>query len=306
VTTLVESIHELRASIARTEHGETLADEAERLSADFRAFTYAAWPILGLRPLIPSWHIDALTDHVQAAYERAIHNLIVTIPPGYLKSTILSVLAPAWRWTHEPSERILSASHSDDLATRDTRRSRLVMQSAWYQARWGDVFDWSEDENLKTRYSNIQGGHRVRTHVRGGTGDRGSVLSLDDPHNAQEAHSEVMMQGAIDWWGETWASRMDEGGVKIVIGQRIGRPIALARVGLRLHLVAKRGPLPIRGERQEEPAGVATFRSTRRWDRAGGRKRDRDWAATRIEFDNVLGCACDRLEHGASGESVIE
>ncbi len=221
MTTLVESIHELRASIARTEHGETLADETERLSADFRAFTYAAWPILGLRPLIPSWHIDALTDHVQAAYERAIHNLLVTIPPGYLKSTILSVLAPAWRWTHEPSERILSASHSDDLATRDTRRSRLVMQSAWYQARWGDVFDWSEDENLKTRYSNIQGGHRVRTHVRGGTGDRGSVLSLDDPHNAQEAHSEVMMQGAIDWWGETWASRMDEGGVKIVIGQRI-------------------------------------------------------------------------------------
>lgn len=252
MTSLAESISELRASIARTEHGETLADEAERLSADFRAFVYAAWPVLGLRPLVPSWHIDALTDHVQAAYERVIHNLIVTIPPGYLKSTILSVLAPAWRWTHEPSERILSASHSDDLATRDTRRSRTVMQTAWYQARWGDVFDWTPDENQKTRYSNLQGGHRVRTHVGGGTGDRGSVLSLDDPHNAQEAHSEVMMQAAIDWWGETWASRMDEGGVRIVIGQRvsekdmIGHLLAHDEEGERwTHLC-----LPVRHERK--------------------------------------------------------
>jgi len=221
VTTLAEATAEIRSALNRRDSGERLAEEADRLAQDFRAFVYAAWPILGLRPLIAGWCTDALTAHVQAAYERAIRNLIVTIPPGYLKSTILSVLAPAWRWTHEPGERILSASHSDDLATRDTRRSRMVMQSEWYVARWGDMFDWSEDENLKTRYSNVQGGHRVRTHVGGGTGDRGTVLSLDDPHNAQEAHSEVMMQSAIDWWGETWASRMDAGGSKIVIGQRV-------------------------------------------------------------------------------------
>lgn len=225
MTSLAEAIGEVDAAIERRERSETLAEEAARLSASFREFIYAAWPTLGYRELVPSWHIDALADHYQAAIDRVLTRLIITIPPGYLKSTIFSVLGPAWAWTRRPSEQIVSASHSDDLATRDTRRSRAVMQSAWYQARWGEMWAFASDENLKTRYSNDQGGHRVRTHVGGGTGDRGSVLQLDDPHNAQEAHSEVLMQSAKDWWGETWASRLDDAvkdlGVKMVIGQRI-------------------------------------------------------------------------------------
>lgn len=99
------------------------------------------------------------------------------------------------------------------------------MQTHWFQARWGDSFAFAGDENLKTRYSNDRMGHRVRTHVLGGTGERGTVLQLDDPHNAQEAHSDTQLKAAKDWWGETWASRLDDSvgarGVKIVIGQRI-------------------------------------------------------------------------------------
>ena len=51
------------------------------------------------------------------------------------------------------------------------------------------------------------------------------MLILDDPHNAQEMHSAAMLAGARQWWGDTWASRLndspDEPGVMIVIGQRI-------------------------------------------------------------------------------------
>jgi len=225
VTTIAEALSEYDAAIERRRRSETLAEESDRLSKSFREFVYAAWPVLGLRPLIRSWHVDALTDHYQAAIERYLTRLIVTIPPRYLKSTIISVLGPAWTWTHSPNERLLSSSHSDDLATRDTRLSRTVMQSAWYQARWGDQWSFSGDENLKTRYSNDRGGHRIRTHVGGGTGDGGSILQLDDPHNAMEAHSEIQLKSVRDWWGETWSSRLDETpdqlGVKIVIGQRI-------------------------------------------------------------------------------------
>ncbi len=98
------------------------------------------------------------------------------------------------------------------------------MMTGWYRERWPHVV-FADDENLKTRYSNTVGGHRIRTHVGGGTGDRGSVLQLDDPHNAQEAYSDVQMQAAVDWWSDTWASRLDDSvqarGVKVVIGQRI-------------------------------------------------------------------------------------
>jgi phage terminase large subunit-like protein len=225
VTTVAEALAEYDAAIERRRNSETLAQEADRLRGSYREFVYAAWPLLGYVPLVRTWHIDALADHYQAAIERHITRLIITIPPGFLKSTQISVLGPAWAWAVRPQERILSASHSDDLATRDTRRSRVVMQSSWYDARFGGDWEFSSDENLKTRYSNTVGGHRIRLHVGGGTGERGSVLQLDDPHNAMEAHSEVMMQSAVDWWGEAWSSRLDDSvehrGVKIVIGQRI-------------------------------------------------------------------------------------
>ncbi len=228
MTTIEQGRHpalvELDAAIERRQRGEQLADEAHRLQGSLRAFVEAAWPLLIPARFVPSWHIDAICEHLQAAYERDIARLLITIQPGSLKSSIVSVFGPAWRWAATPEERFVTASHSDDLATRDTRRSRALMMTGWYRERWPHVV-FADDENLKTRYSNTVGGHRIRTHVGGGTGDRGSVLQLDDPHNAQEAYSDVQMQAAVDWWSDTWASRLDDSvqarGVKVVIGQRI-------------------------------------------------------------------------------------
>lgn len=225
MTTYAEALTEIRAARGRRQEGATLEEEADRLGGDFRAFVEAAWSLIIPIPFVPTWHVDTLCEHYQAALQREIARLLITIQPGSLKSSIISVFGPAWWWATHPEERFVTASHADDLSTRDTRRSRMLMQTAWYQARWADSFDFAGDENLKTRYSNNRQGHRVRTHVKGGTGERGTVLQLDDPHNAQEAHSENELQSAKDWWGETWASRLDDSvgarGVKIVIGQRI-------------------------------------------------------------------------------------
>jgi phage terminase large subunit-like protein len=221
--TVREAWVDLDSRIRRRETDETVGDEAARLSRSFFAFTEAAWPLIIPGRYVRTWHIETLCEHVQAAYEREIARLLVTIPPGFLKSSIFSVLGPAWRWAVDPRERFVTASHSDDLATRDTRRSRTLIQTEWFQQRWPT--EMTGDENLKTRYSNTVGGHRIRTHVGGGTGDRGSILQVDDPHNATDAYSEVRMQAAVDWWSDTWASRLDDSvearGVKIVIGQRI-------------------------------------------------------------------------------------
>lgn len=225
--TLDQACAELDASIERDERGEELAEEAARLAGDFRAFTYAAWPHLGYPSLHQNtWHVDALCDHYQAAIQRDITRLAVTIQPGAFKSTIYSVLGPAWAWTRRPQERFISASHADDLATRDTTRSRNFMQGAWFQARWGLDWSFAEGENMKTQYSNTRGGWRVRSHVGGGTGWRGTIAQVDDPHNAKEAqYADTQLREAIEWWSNTWVSRLDDTvdhpGAMIVIGQRI-------------------------------------------------------------------------------------
>lgn len=219
------SLTELRAENFRRERQQTFEDEAGSLSGSLLEFVYAAWPHVVPAACVPTWHIESICEHLEAAYRREIPRLIITIQPGALKSTLVSVLAPAWRWTHEPCERIISASHADHLAARDTRKSRELIQKPWYQDRWGDRFQLSLDENLKTRYSNTVGGHRIATHVEGGTGERGGVLILDDPHNAREVASPTKLQAARDWVGDTWSSRLnvsvDDPGVKIVIGQRV-------------------------------------------------------------------------------------
>lgn len=222
-----DALQLLDESIARTENDESIAERALIMASSLREFTYGAWSHVLPTPLVRTWHIDAICDHVQAAYEREIPRLLITIQPGASKSTMVSVVAPAWRWTHAPWERIVSASYRDDLATRDTRGTRALIEKPWFQMHWRDQFAMSHDENLKTRYSNTAGGYRVATHVGGGTGERGGVLLLDDPHNATDAMSltETSLETARTWMGNTWASRLDannlDPGVKIVIGQRV-------------------------------------------------------------------------------------
>jgi predicted phage terminase large subunit-like protein len=215
---------EALAEIERNKQGITLEQEASALSGSLRDFTAAAWPWIVPNRLVPTWHVDAICDHLQACLTRDIRRLVITVPPGTGKSTLVSVIAPAWRWTNEPGDRMLTSSWKDEYATRDTRRGRALIQQPWYQARF-TRFALTKDENTTTRYSNDHGGYRVAGHVGGGTGERGDVLILDDPHNAQEMHSASMLASARQWWGDTWASRLndspDRPGVMIVIGQRI-------------------------------------------------------------------------------------
>jgi predicted phage terminase large subunit-like protein len=217
---------EVAALNEREERGERLSDEAERLKGSLRDFIRAAWSTVVPVPLIDTWHIDSLADHLQATYDREIRRLLINVPPGTLKSTIVSVIAPAWRWAVDPTERFVTSSWSSDYSERDTRFSRQILQHPFFRLRFPEV-TLAADENLKTRYSNDQGGRRVASYVGGGTGERGDVLILDDPHNAKEAQSldARQLENARAWWGNTWASRLNDSperpGVMIVIGQRI-------------------------------------------------------------------------------------
>lgn len=280
--------------IARRREGRTLAEEADALSLSLRRFVYAAWPYLGYPKPPQTFHIDAICDHVQAAYERDITRLLVTIQPGAFKSTIVSVLAPAWRWLTYPQERLVTASHGDDLATRDTTNSRTLMQSAWYQAvlrALGQEWTFTEAQNLKTRYTNTKGGQRVRTHVGGGTGDRGSILQLDDPHNAREArYVDTQLQDAVQWWGDTAVSRLDDTiehpGSMIVIGQRIHEKDLIGYLiasGRWTHLC-----LPTRYERKHPFVYPAKVKLATRTIQGDPRKREGELLMPKLQDEGKL------------------
>ena len=223
---LVElTLEELLAERDRRERGEELQEEAERLSSSLREFLVAGWHVIEPKtPYVHSWHVDAICDHVEAALDGEIRKLAVNVPPRTMKSLACSVFAPVWRWTSRPDVRFLTASYVDSLATGFSVKSRDLIRSRWFQARWPDAFQLKSDANLKTHYANDQGGQRYATSVGGAaTGEGADVLIIDDPHNTEESESALARAKVLNWHDGTLATRFNdpETGVEVLIMQRV-------------------------------------------------------------------------------------
>jgi predicted phage terminase large subunit-like protein len=190
------------------------------------------------------WHIDAIAEHLEAVSRRQIRRLIINEPPRHMKSIEACVCWPAWDWLDHPERRFLSASYALVLSRRDAVRTRRLIQSPWYQHRWGDRFAMAEDQNEKTRYENDKGGYRIATSTGGSaTGDGGDILILDDPHKAQDAQSDTIRENDLDWWRETWSTRLNDPrtSCEVIIMQRLHERdvtgYVLAEVGGYEHLM---------------------------------------------------------------------
>jgi predicted phage terminase large subunit-like protein len=172
---------------------------------------------------IPNWHIEAIADHLDAVVTGEIKDLIINVPPGFMKSLMTSVFWPAWTWIHKPGMRFFFASYDQTLSTRDSVRTRQVISSLWYQERWGDRFELTGDQNEKTRFDNDRRGWRLATSIGGrGTGEHPDIIVCDDPHNTKKVVTDAERQSAIQWWDGTISSRGKIRKVRrVVIMQRL-------------------------------------------------------------------------------------
>lgn len=186
--------------------------ERRAASASLYEFVRQAWPVVepGV-PFIPSWHIEEICEHLEAVSSGELRKLLINIPPRHSKSTIVSVMWPMWEWLTEPSHKYLCASYSGNLSIRDNLKARRLVQSPWYQERWGHMFKLAGDQNAKQRFENDKTGYRLATSVGGtATGEGGSRLILDDPHSAQEAQSDVIRDSALEWFDVVWSTRLND------------------------------------------------------------------------------------------------
>ena len=199
--------------------------KAEKARRWFHEFVVQAWPVLEPEtPFVDGLHVHAVCDHLQAITEGRIPNLIVNIPPGgHAKSLLTAVFWPAWVWIRHPEARWLFSSYREPLATRDSVKCRRVIESAWYQERWGDRFQLTDDQNQKGRFENTKTGYRVVVPMSSGTGERGDYVVVDDPHSVYQAESDSERRSGVEWWNGSMATRLNDlsTGHKIVIMQRL-------------------------------------------------------------------------------------
>lgn len=143
-----------------------------------------------------------------------------------MKSLLVAVFWPTWLWgpAGKPHIQFLFGSYALQLATRDNLKRRRLIQSAWYQKRWGHVFQLTGDQNAKTRFENDHNGHCLITSPDSATtGEGGDVIIVDDPHNAKEAHSEAARANVEIWWNESLGTRHNDPktGIRGIIAQRV-------------------------------------------------------------------------------------
>jgi len=196
---------------------------AEQARRHFRVFVEDAWPeIEPKEPFVANWHVDGICAHLEAVSRGEITQLLINVPPGCMKSLLVSVMWPAWEWATNAELRYLCVSYDQSLSTRDNRRCRDLVTSAWYQARWPHV-QLRSDQNQKTRYDTTATGWRIGTSVTGrGLGEHPDRKIVDDPHNAKQSESDAERQRAINFFDGTLSTRgTSRGAATIVIMQRL-------------------------------------------------------------------------------------
>ena len=183
-----------------------------RAEKSLAAFIKQAWEVLEpSNPYVHGWHIDAIAMHLNAVTDGDITRLLVNIPPGHMKSLLVSVLWPAWLWgpRNQPHLRFLCVSHSQNLAIRDSTKMRRLITSDWYQENWGDRVKLTGDQNAKTKFENDRLGFREAVAAGSITGSRGDIVIIDDPHSVESAASDQMRASTIEWFLEAVPTRLN-------------------------------------------------------------------------------------------------
>lgn len=190
-------------------NADILAVEQELASRSLSEFVAMAWHILEpSNDYVHGWHTDVICDHLEAVTDGRIKRLLINVPPGTMKSLLVNVFWPAWEWGPKamPAMRYIAASHAQDLAIRDNRKMRQLLESDWYQERWPTPL--TVDQNAKVKFENVSTGFRQACAISSMTGNRGDRVILDDPHTVEAALSEALRETALRVFTETVPTRL--------------------------------------------------------------------------------------------------
>jgi predicted phage terminase large subunit-like protein len=206
----------------------------EKLSFFVKQF----WSTIEEDELEWSWHMDVLCDEIQEAYERVflkdrgrkdengkpilerlpkLYDLIINIPPGTSKSTICTVMAPAWSWANDPSIVHITGSYSASLSTDHAVKSRDIIRSEKYKLLFPEVALKADQDN-KTDYKNTRKGRRFATSITGTvTGNHAHIITIDDPLNPKQAASPAELEEANSFFDKTLPTRKKNKKVALTI-----------------------------------------------------------------------------------------
>lgn len=207
----VEKDMSRHADELRLGHPELMAIEREYCGRGLSNYIKRAWTVTEpAQPYSHGWHIDAMTQHLEAIDNGQITRLAIAVPPGSMKSLTTAVFWPSYQWgpLKRPWTRTVAMSHSEDLAARDNLKTKRMVESDWFQSHWGDTVKLRTDQSTKLNFENTATGFRQASPFKSITGKRGHTIIVDDPLSVDAADSDVERERVNQLYREALPLRM--------------------------------------------------------------------------------------------------
>lgn len=209
----MNSVLHTKRALAKTMQFDIHDVIASITKESFYEFVREFWDTIIPETFVDNWHIKYICDELQYIAERVFlnlpkeHDLVINISPGSTKSTICSVMFPAWVWTRMPSARIIGGSYTHSLAMDLSLKGRDIVKSEKYRKCFPNI-KLRPDQDTKTYFKNVKGGSRYAVGVGGSVvGMHGHFLIIDDPLDPQAAVSEAELKTSNTWMTDTLPNR---------------------------------------------------------------------------------------------------
>lgn len=252
------TLAEIRAERARRaaeRERARIAEDVEGIRArsqTLEGFIKEHWRVLEpTRPLKFGWALRAMCRHLEAVTEGRIQFLLMTVPPGMMKS-LLMVFWTAWEWgpVGRPDLQTLATSYSQPNVLRDNLKLRRLIESDQYQAAW--PMKLRGDQNAKGKFENTGNGFSEARPFSSMTGGRGDRVKVDDPHSTETAESDAERHTAVRIFREGITDRLNDitSSAMVIIMQRLHQQdVAAVAMELDLGFVHLNLPMEFEAER---------------------------------------------------------
>jgi predicted phage terminase large subunit-like protein len=189
---------------------------------EFATFVEVMFPVLhSSEPLIWAPYIDLIAVALQSRATSKRRRLLINLPPGFLKSMLVSIFYVAWRLGRDPTAKFICISYGDDLAHYLSIKTRELMLSPLYRRLFPETVLAKKAEDLITT---TKGGYRYATAVGSDiTGFRANEIIIDDPLQPDDATSGLKKDAVMNWIQASVLSRFKDPatGVFILVMHRL-------------------------------------------------------------------------------------
>jgi hypothetical protein len=89
--------------------------------------------LVGVEKCYHNYHLEVISHWLELCAAGEKKRLIVNMPPRHLKTTLCNVIFPAWLMGRDPSQKIISASYSQEIANDPSRKFRELVQTEYFR-----------------------------------------------------------------------------------------------------------------------------------------------------------------------------